>query len=593
MPGVVFRLTEHAGDDNSHAEVSGRARRGLRTPVPIRRIPGPGWQPGAAGEPVAPADVAVRDLAIAAVSLLVYVALEWVSFLHEYEGVPVTPWNPGLGVLFALLVLKGPLYGLVLLSGVVIAETFVLETRLAWPVIAAMAVIVSASYTAAGALARKLLRLDVSLSSVRSVNVLLASGTAGAAVSAAALTALLLATSELKATDLGHASIPLLVGDSIGIAVMTPLVMRLWARRRDGSLKGLAGLVPELALLLAVIGGTLWLLVGSGASDHRLFILLFLPVLAASLRHGIDGSCVSLAAIQLGLVALLRWYGHDAAAFTAFQAAMLVLTMSGLLVGVVVSERQRADAAAEQAAHRLKELQAEAGRADRMSLVSGMTSALAHEINQPMTAARAFARSAQEILAAKEPDSGRAGANLSALIAQIDHASAVVRRMRDFLRRGLPHFSTLDIGEVVRDALELARPEASIKKIALELEVAPYLPTVFGDRIQLQQVLLNLVRNAVDSIVSAERTNGRIRVAARLSPDASAIEVSVTDNGTGVDETLPLFDPLISSKKDGLGLGLSISASIVQAHSGRIWLQSGQPGATEFRFSVPTSSPQK
>ncbi len=533
--------------------------------------------------------LASRDVAIAVGFLIAYVGLEWVSYLHEYKGVPVTPWNPGLGVVFALIVLKGPLYGLVLLAGVITAETFVLQTELAWPVIVLMAIIISASYTAAGLIARKRLHMDVRLSGIRDISVLLASGTFGAALSATLLCVLLLVSSELRTADLVHSSMPLLLGDIIGIAVMTPLLMRLWARSRDATVTGFAAVLPELLVLLAVIGIALWLLVGTGPSDYRLFSLLFLPVLVASLRHGVDGACVSLAAIQLGLVVLLRWNGHDAAAFTAFQVAMLVLTMSGLLVGVVVSERQRADALAEQAALRLKEMQAEANRADRMSLVSGMASALAHEINQPMTAARALARSVQHILQAPEPDAVRVNANLSNMIAQIDHAGSVVSRMREFLRRGLPHFSTLDAGDVLRDALQLARPEAGMRKISMDLQFAPYLPNIFGDRIQLQQVVLNLVRNAMESIVATQPVDGRIRITLGPGGDATPVEIAVVDNGAGVAEGLPLFDPLFSSKNEGMGLGLSICASIVQAHGGRIWMQSGKPGATEFRFSLPTA----
>jgi signal transduction histidine kinase len=527
------------------------------------------------------------NIAVAALFLLAYIVLEWVSFLHEYEGVPVTPWNPGLGMAFALLVIAGPTYGLVLLAGVVIAELLVLRTELSLPVILAMAAIIAASYSAAAAFARRKLNLDVSLEHVRDVVGLLAAGSAGAAISATLLSGLLLAAGALRASDIMQSSLPLLLGDIIGIAVTTPLIMRLWARWDDMSVARLTRYTPEIILHLMVVGVTLWLLAASGPGDYRLFSLLFLPVIAAALRHGIDGSCLSLAAIQIGLVALLRLFGYDAAAFTAFQLAMLGLTMSGLLVGVVVSEWQRADVAARQAAERMKEMQAEAARADRMSMVSGMASALAHEINQPMTAARALARTAQQLLVSPAPDSKRVETNLSNLIKQIDHAGAVVHRMREFLRRGRPHFSTLDIGAVLEDAVALAQPEASVNRVALEQRVEPSLPPAFGDRIQLQQVVLNLVRNGLESIVATGRTDGRIRVGAHLAADEHSIVVAVADNGTGVAADQRLFEPLLSSKKDGLGLGLSICASIVQAHGGRIWLHAGDAGATELRFSLP------
>jgi C4-dicarboxylate-specific signal transduction histidine kinase len=220
-------------------------------------------------------------------------------------------------------------------------------------------------------------------------------------------------------------------------------------------------------------------------------------------------------------------------------------------------------------------------------MVSSMASALAHEINQPMTAARALARSVQHILGSPEPDMGRVRSNLAGLIAQVDHAGGVVRRMRDFLRRGQPHFSTLDLQEVLQDALVLARPEAASKRTSIALAVRGPLPQVFGDRIQLQQVVLNLVHNSVESIAESRRADGHIRIEAAVSPQEPAIVVAVADNGIGVSGELRLFEPLTSSKKDGLGLGLSICASIVQAHGGRIWLQSGEAGGTEFRFTLP------
>jgi signal transduction histidine kinase len=219
-------------------------------------------------------------------------------------------------------------------------------------------------------------------------------------------------------------------------------------------------------------------------------------------------------------------------------------------------------------------------------MVSGMASALAHEINQPMTAARALARSIQETLRLPGADTSRVTDNLTTMVAQIDHAGSVVRRMREFLRRGEPHVSTLDMGTVLNEAMALARPEAEANRAHLHLHVSDDLPVVFGDRVQLQQVVLNLLRNAVDAIVETGRKDGQIHLRVRAADDGT-VEVSVADNGVGVPADRQIFEPLSTSKADGLGLGLSICASIVQAHGGRIWLQSSASGATEFRFSLP------
>jgi C4-dicarboxylate-specific signal transduction histidine kinase len=382
--------------------------------------------------------------------------------------------------------------------------------------------------------------------------------------------------------------LPLFVGDIIGIAVVTPLVLRLSLRWPDVLAGTPVKILPELILYVFAVGGTLWLSLSAdiGASDRYLSVL-FLPVVAAALRYGIDGSCAALAATQLGLVLLLHQSGYDAAAFTQFQVVMLALTTSGLVVGVVVSERQRANLAAHEAEAKLKDLHAQAARAARMNVVSGMASALAHEINQPMTAARALARSVQQILRAPTAELGRADNNLVVLIAQIDHATGVVRRMRDFLRRGQPRFSTLDLRRVLDDALILAGPDAAAKHVLVELLVDEDLPPVFGDRVQLQQVILNLMHNALDSIAATGRNDGSIRLRAQLSPCGTAIEVGIADNGIGVPNGRLLFEPQTSQKKDGLGLGLSISASIIEAHGGRIWLHSHVQGATELRFTLP------
>jgi two-component system, LuxR family, sensor kinase FixL len=420
------------------------------------------------------------------------------------------------------------------------------------------------------------------------VVLLLAGGGIGATVVAIFVSLLLVADAQLDLSDLLHAAVPLFVGDLIGIAVVTPLTLRLVLRTTHLSMRTLRALAPEVALYVAVVTLSLWLILGTESeAGFKYFYLFFLPVVVAAVRYGLDGACLCLALTQLGLVGLLHRHGYDASVFTEFQVLMLVLTATGLTVGVVVTERRAAARAVREVEARLRAKEAEAAEAARFTLVSGMASALAHEINQPMTAARALARAAQETLRAPEADRARADGNLTTMIAQIDHAAEVVRRMRDFLRRGHPHVSTIDVASMIEDALMLVRAEATAKNVRIEFEAAGGLPMLYGDRIQLQQVVLNLIRNAMDAL--AGRSDGAIRIAARRLDAAAGVEIGVADNGPGVDGALAgrLFEPLTTSKRDGLGLGLSICASIVQLHGGRIWLESGAAGATEFRFSLP------
>jgi two-component system sensor kinase FixL len=522
--------------------------------------------------------------------LVAYVILAWVSFIHVHKGLPVTPWDPGLGVMFALMVFAGPAAGFILFGGVVISEVVVLRNEVEWPIIIGIGVITSVSYASVAAFARQFLRIDVGLFHLRDVLMLLAAGLAGAVIDTALLTLFLLVVGQLDFHDIVQVFSPLLIGDAIGIATVTPLLLRLVSRQRSVGLRGLLSIVPECALYLVVIGAALWAIDRSGSLyAFRLFYLLFVPVVVAAVRHGIDGACFSLAATQFGLIGLLHLSGYDAAGFTEFQAQMLVLTVTGLIVGVVVSERENSDRLARNAQARLIEKQAGAAHAARLNLVSGMTSALAHEIAQPMTAARALARAAQHILRTPGGDLTRAEGNLTALLAHIDHAGAIVRRMRDFIRRGRPHVSTIDTRSMLQEALTLAFVEASAKHVRIELDAPDNLPAIHGDHVQLEQVVLNLVHNSVEAIAGAGRPEGHVRVVARQQAAPPRIEISVLDNGPGVESQLAdhLFDPLATSKQDGLGLGLSISASILEAHGGRVWLHSRDAGATEFRFSLP------
>jgi two-component system, LuxR family, sensor kinase FixL len=522
-----------------------------------------------------------------------YVLLEWLSFIHEYKGVPVTPWNPGLGFVFGLIVLFGARYAIVLFAGAVIAEIAILRSNLWWPIILALPTSIAGGYGLVAQVARGYLRLDAGLNRLRDVILLLVSGVIGAALVAVFICLLLLADQELDFPDVLVAAGPLLIGDIIGIAVITPLTLRL-ALRPQPLLDHISlGMLSEFFLFGAIVIATLWVIVAAGPNGSKLFYLMFLPVVVAAVRYGLDGACIALAVTQLALVGLLHLYGYEANAFAEFQLLMLILSATGLTVGVVVTERRHADETVRAVERQLKTKELEAAQAARFNLVSGTAAALAHEINQPMTAARALARAVQQLLRGPALDLARIDANIMSLITQIDHAGGVVRRMRDFLRRGRPHSSTIILGDLLSDALVLAAPEVASKGVSVALDSADDDPLVIhGDAVQLQEVILNLVRNAAEAIADARTPNGRIMVVARRLETPSRIEISVVDNGPGITAEVAerLFHPLTTSKSDGLGLGLSISASIVEAHGGRLWLQTGQAGATEFRFSLPVET---
>ena len=390
----------------------------------------------------------VRQWTMTAGVVIAYVALEWISFIHEAKGLPLTPWNPGLGLVFACLMLGGPHYGIALFAGVIIAEIVVLRSNLEWPIIIGIGAIVASGYTFVATVDTKAIpaRCRTDPSSRRNHSAFSRvyrlnrdhAAPGGRSVG------------RRQSSSFRRYSLWLRPPSSWATSSALPSRPRLYCGScGDGANRRSicsSARIPEFALFVVVIVIALWLIARTGTADgYTLFYLLFFPVVVGAVRHGLDGACLALATTQLGLVGLLHHHGHDWRIFTEFQVLMFVLTATGLIVGVVVSERQATERVARESEARLKEKEAEVAHAARFSLVSGMATALAHEINQPMAAARALGRSVQELLRNPQADLKRIDQNLTRLIAEIDLAGGILRRMRDFLRRGRPQISTINV----------------------------------------------------------------------------------------------------------------------------------------------------
>lgn len=521
--------------------------------------------------------------------VIIYLALEWVSAIQEYRGVPVTAWNPGLGVIFASLVSGRKTAAVALFCGALLADSLV-GTGIGDPSHAAIvAGIIAVGYFAVAQVARSL-DLDPRLDRMRDVALLLCAALVGALFVGLALNLFLAAVGSVGVEQIARETVPMLVGDLIGIAVVAPLVLRSSrpsARVRVADLSFVAGVLA--AALVATIAIFLVLREGDQRA-YQAFYFLFVPVVFVALRNGLDGVCVILAATQLALLAGLNLYGYDAEAFINFQTLMAVLTATGLLAGAVSSERDAASRAARRARERLKERESEAARADRFHLVTGLASSLSHEINQPMTAARAYARTAQKLAEAPEADIARVRDYVNRCVEQIDQAGEILRSTREFLRRGEPGRSLVDPATILQDCLLLLRPKATQKRVRIVAESLPVGLLCYCDRVQIQQVLMNLIDNSIAALAEQGRTDGVVSASLRAA-DNRMVEFSVRDDGPGVDPEFAarVFEALATTKEDGLGLGLAISSGIVEAHGGRIWLENAAPGATEFRFVIPAS----
>jgi two-component system sensor kinase FixL len=248
-----------------------------------------------------------------------------------------------------------------------------------------------------------------------------------------------------------------------------------------------------------------------------------------------------------------------------------------------LSERQ-------QTLDRLQELQAQLSHVSRLTEMGQMASALAHEINQPLTAATNYFEAGRRLLARGDAGAGaRASAVFDNAAAQVVRASQIVRRLRDFLTKGEGQRSSQPVARLIEEASALALIGVRDSDVKIRLQVAPSLPEVWVDRIGLQQVLVNLIRNAVEAMEGCERRE--LTLEAGQEADGTVV-IAIADTGPGIAPAITerLFQPFVTTKPHGMGVGLSICRSIVAAHGGEISVASNAAGGATFRLKIPTKS---
>jgi signal transduction histidine kinase len=625
--------------------------------------------------------------------LVLYLALDWASLIPPQPGAAlgITPWNPPAGLSVALLLRHGWSFAPAVLVAVAVGDVLFRGLPFASFATLASAGIVALGYGAASAVLRR--RISLGLDGHNDLLGLMGVAFVATIAVAGAVVAIYAAGGLLPWQAFAETVLHFWVGDMIGIAVLTPVLLLAFERRRAHWPVQPA---IEYVLQTAAIWGGLWAIFGWEPTDHFEYsYVLFLPLIWTALRGGLPGTVWGILATQLGLIVAIKLKGFDAAVTSQFQLLMLAVAVTGLLLASVVKERRRAEASlresearlqtvvrtapdailtfdedgtvtsANEAAARmfaagtggpvganvhvllgvaagdertpagrevaarrldgsvfpaevavgetpldgrllsiavvrdvtsrkqtelwLKEHEAELAHAMRLTATGEMAAALAHELNQPLTALIGFARACQDVLA-----SGGSGARETAM-ELIDHtvqqalrAGEIIRSTREFLRRGDTRLVKVEVGEIFKAVLDLVHTETALNKVALVTRFTKDLPPVLADPIQIEQVILNLIRNSIEAMVAAEIAEREIALFAASDFDPGFVQIVVRDNGPGVPPEIAdrLFRPFSTTKESGMGLGLSISRSIVEAHGGRIWSEPSTHGA-DIRFTVP------
>jgi signal transduction histidine kinase len=506
-------------------------------------------------------------------------ALEWLSALGLYRGIGVSPWNPAIGLAVAFAYVYGRQAWAYVLVAELLTAVLLKPTLLSYGAILPLAAASAAIWIASGHALRSLPGFDPRLRTVEALANLFAIGLTAAVARCFLYIGGLWFGGLIQDYSVVPAAWRLIVGDLVGILAVTPLPLLVnlgWRGPRPTWTH-----VAQLLLLFI----TLWTVFGyRAATAYQLFYLLFLPVLWVAIRDGTHGAVAVLNLAQVGIIIGAQLRMDLVPSAGALQALMTALSLTGLLVGVVVTERQLA-------AQRLRDQQAALGRVVRLRSAGETAAAIAHQINQPLTAIATYTSVAQDALARNEMEVVRQ--TLSKLTNECDRAAAVVRAVRDLVKQGSLTREPLQLHTLVDDLLRAHDAECKLHDIAVAVEIPGTLPTLQADRIQLEQAIDNLLTNSIDAIRESGRS-GLVKISARH--EKGDTQILVEDNGPGFAAGLDAIatTPFMTTKRHGTGLGLAIARSVAEAHGGSLAVDQRLSGAcVSIRLPAVVATPNQ
>ena len=329
------------------------------------------------------------------------------------------------------------------------------------------------------------------------------------------------------------------------------------------------GTVSTVWALVWIALAVLW-----SRRPHSVLDVWLMVVLVAWLGDVALSAMLNAGRFDLGFYAG-RAFGLCAASFILIVLLLETITLYARMVTSFERETAERDS-------RLSELRLELIHVGRLNEVGQMVSALSHELNQPLTAATTYIETC-EMLRDSNPDRSRQVLRRAA--EQIERAGHVITRIRQFVKKGDVQWRSEDLVTTIKEAVALATIGTEELGVGVRTVFGPSLPQVFIDRVQIQQVLINLIRNAIEAMADGSRRELVIRA---VSVPDDLVEISIADTGPGLDKTVRerLFQPFVTTKSAGMGVGLSICHSIVELHHGRMWVTDNPGGGTIFHFTI-------
>ncbi len=523
-----------------------------------------------------------RSWLIGAGYLALYLLLYWVTYLEPLAHTGITPWNPNTGVAVALLLTRREHWAPPLVAlGIFTGEMLVDVSPPLWWVLALTSTYLAAVYTGAAWLLRRRgfdqpIETPAAAAWFACVSAL-ASGTA-----AAGYVGILVGTTQVSAHETLAGIGRYWIGDFSGIIALTPILLLrinrqvLWKElsRNPGEL------VLQIISAAIAVGLTFAL---AATHDVRLFYPLFAPVTWIALRYGVPGAMISFSLVQTTLVVALELTPGSIPLFDV-QFPLLSLGITALFLGALASQRETA---LRQMRHQDGALQ----RSMRFATAGQLASALAHELNQPMTALTSYVRAAELMAEQLALGGERLADTLHKASTQASRATAVLRRLREFYRGETARLEPTDaVAVVMRVALRL---QERMRRSAVEFDLrhGDEVPSIMVDSTQLEIVIHNLLTNSLDAFdvfpAPTERLR-RVEIAVEVRGENVLIAVDDSGPGIGPDLATRLFEPFVTSKPSGMGLGLSLSRTLLRHQGGDLWSELSRLGGARFVVRLST-----
>jgi signal transduction histidine kinase len=442
--------------------------------------------------------------------------------------------------------------------------------------------LIAAGYAIVAALLRRFVTSGVGLQSPRGTSWFLAIVSVGTLAIAAAVAATLILMRALPPTQFVTAARHLWVGDLSGIVAFLPALMTLpmaWKRWQETPTRAR---IVDPGVFAFTLGAALWIVFGVGGENgFRFSYFLLLPMIWVGARHGFPWCAIAVLFEQVVLITTVTLYGFPLAWATDFQTLALAISATGLLLGAAVSARHRSEL-------QLRQQQAEISRIARVTAAGALGTTIVHQISQPLAAVATYAHTCRLLLQSEPGDQALLLKTLEKVEEEALRAGEIMERLREFVTKGSTRSVPVNLATLARGVVMALADEARSYGVGIQIHAPAEIP-VAADRVEVEQVFVNLIRNAIEAAAEGGRAKKQVWI--RLHEAAGEVRVAVEDSGPGVPPDIAehLFEPFVSTKAKGLGLGLPLSREIVRHLGGDLWCDRMTQSGTCFSFRLPAT----